>query len=121
MTCRVIAENVAGSWEVASTVFPPLAPRRVARSWCGLEGEVIDGVPLIGPAVGLDGLYVATGFSGHGFQLAPAVGRAVADVLIGKGDDALAELQPSRFMRLDPEQVRAFKMDPVSRPLGTLG
>ncbi len=121
MTCRVLPENVDGSWEVASAVFPPLAPRRVARSWCGLEGETIDGVPLIGPAVGLDGLYVATGFSGHGFQLAPAVGRAVADALIGKGDDALAELQPSRFMRLDPEQVRAFKMDPVSRPLGTLG
>ncbi len=50
MTCRVVPENVDGSWAVASAVFPPLAPRRVAQSWCGLEGEAIDGVPLIGPA-----------------------------------------------------------------------
>ena len=121
MRCRVLPENVDGSWRVASTVFPPLALRRVVRSWCGLEGEAIDGVPLIGPAVGVEGLYVATGFSGHGFQLSPAVGRAVADALIGRGDDVLVPLQPSRFARLDAAQVRAFKLETVSRPLATLG
>ena len=121
MTCAVRPENVEGSWQVACAVFPPLAPRRVARSWCGLEAETIDGVPLIGPAVGVGGLYLATGFSGHGFQLSPAVGRAVADALVGRGDDTLTPLLPVRLAGLDPERVRAFKMDRGSRPLATLG
>jgi len=121
MTCRVLPENVEGSWQVASDVFPPLRARRVARSWCGLEGECIDGVPLIGPVGGVEGLYVAAGFSGHGFQLSPTVGHAVADALTGKGDGPLVALSPARFAGLDPERVRAFKTDLVSRPLGTLG
>ncbi len=121
MNCRVLPRNVEGSWEVASTVFPPLAMRRVVRSWCGLEGQAIDGVPLIGPAVGVEGLYLATGFSGHGFQLSPAVGRAVAAALVGKGDDVLVPLQPSRLADLDAAHVRAFRAETSSRPLRTLG
>ena len=33
-------------------------------------------------AAGLDGLVVAAGFSGHGFKIAPAVGRLVADLVV---------------------------------------
>jgi sarcosine oxidase subunit beta len=121
MSCRVLPQNVEGSWRVASTVFPPLTARRIVRSWCGLEGEAIDGVPLIGPAVGVEGLYLATGFSGHGFQLSPAVGRAVADALVSNGDGALVPLQPSRLAHLEAAQVRAFRAEMKSRPLSTLG
>jgi sarcosine oxidase subunit beta len=61
---------------------------------------------IIGPVGGEDGLWVAAGFSGHGFMLAPAVGRIVADALTGAGDDeALGVLDPARFAegRLVPE------------------
>ncbi len=121
MTCRVLPENIDGSWQVASGVFPPLRARRVVQSWCGLEGETFDGVPLIGPVPSVTRLYVAAGFSGHGFQLSPAVGRAVADALIGNQDGTLAQLSPSRLAHLDPEQLRAFKAAPARGPLGTLG
>jgi len=40
--------------------------------------------PLLGPWPGVDGLYLAVGFSGHGLKLAPAVGEAVADELTGR-------------------------------------
>jgi sarcosine oxidase subunit beta len=102
-------------------VYPPLRARRIAQSWCGLEGEAIDGVPLIGPLPGVGRLYVAAGFSGHGFQLSPAVGRAVADALTGNEDGALAPLSPSRLAHLDVEQVRAFRTGPARQPSSTLG
>lgn len=121
MRCRVLPDNVDGSWRVASDVFPPVRAQRVATSWCGLEGQTIDGVPMIGPASRVARLYLAAGFSGHGFQLAPAVGRAVADALVERGDGTLAPLSPSRFDHLDAAVVRAFRTDPVGRPLGTLG
>ena len=51
-------------------------------------------------------LWVAAGFSGHGFMLAPAVGRILADAVAGGGEDeALGVLDPGRFAegRLVPE------------------
>jgi hypothetical protein len=57
------------------------------------------------------GVYLATGFSGHGFQLAPAVGRAVADAVMGIRAPALDELSPARMLGLDPDVVAAFKGD----------
>jgi sarcosine oxidase, subunit beta len=53
-----------------------------------------------------DRVWVAAGFSGHGFMLAPAVGRIIAESVIdGREDDALSVLDPARFGegRLVPE------------------
>ena len=40
--------------------------------------------PLLGPVEGYEGLYLATGGSGHCFKLAPAIGELVAGSIIGK-------------------------------------
>ena len=51
-------------------------------------------------------LWVAAGFSGHGFMIAPAIGRIVADALLrGRRDEALEPFAPDRFARgsLAPE------------------
>lgn len=96
MTCTVRDDSVRGSWRVATEAFAPLRTCRIREAWCGLEGQSADGVPLIGPVPGVDGLYVAAGFSGHGFQLAPAVGAAVAASLHGEPDPALDPLSPAR-------------------------
>jgi glycine/D-amino acid oxidase-like deaminating enzyme len=39
--------------------------------------------PVLGPA-GLDGLWLAYGFSGHGFKLAPSVGLLLAQAMLGQ-------------------------------------
>ena len=44
-------------------------------------------MPIIGPADGLEGFYTIAGFSGHGFQHAPAAGRILADVIAGRDPD----------------------------------
>lgn len=50
---------------------------------------------MVGPMEERPGLYLAIGFSGHGFQISPAVGEAVASELrTGTRSDALRELRP---------------------------
>ena len=62
-----------------------------------------DRQPILGP-IG-DGLHVAAGFSGHGFMIAPAVARIVADAVEGRLDPILDVLDLARFEeeRLVPE------------------
>ena len=96
-TCRTTQESIDGNWSVAAAIVPALAPMRPATSWCGLEGDSFDGVPLIGPVPHVQGLYVAVGFTGHGFQIAPAVGEAVAQAILTNCEPAsLRELNPAR-------------------------
>jgi sarcosine oxidase subunit beta len=96
LLCRVRPDSVAGSWAVAMEIVPAVVDQQVAQSWGGLEAESVDGVPFLGPAPGLDGAFLAVGFSGHGFQLSPAVGRAVADLLSGA---RVPELEPLSAQR----------------------
>lgn len=57
-----------------------------------------DHQPLLGRVGGADGLWLAAGFSGHGFMLAPAVGRRIAAAVAGGTPDrALEELSLARF------------------------
>ena len=56
-----------------------------------------DRQPVLGPVPGHAGLFVAAGFSGHGFMIAPAVARIVADAVDGRRDDALDLLDVARF------------------------
>jgi sarcosine oxidase, subunit beta len=70
----------------------------------GVYDMTPDGQPILGRV--RDRVWVAAGFSGHGFMLAPAVGRILAEaVLEGREDEALRVLDPGRFAegRLVPE------------------
>jgi sarcosine oxidase subunit beta len=61
----------------AVSVFPPVAEAGVRASWAGLYEMTPDRHPVIGEA--MPGLWVAAGFSGHGFQHGPVVGKLVAE------------------------------------------
>jgi len=89
--------SIQGNWVTARELFPAVGDQRIARSWCGLEAQSIDDIPFIGPIPGLDGLTVAVGFSGHGFALAPAIGRCVADQINGRSAPELDGLSPIRI------------------------
>lgn len=57
-----------------------------------------DHQPILGAVGGHEGLWVAAGFSGHGFMMAPAVGRRLADAITGRViDPSLHELSIDRF------------------------
>ena len=107
-SCHLRTESVDGSWRTAREFCPGFADRRLEDAWCGLESVSIDGVPLVGPLPGVEGAYVATGLCGHGFQLSPALGAAVAQALAGAESPSLAALSPDRFADLDPARIDAF-------------
>jgi len=56
-----------------------------------------DRQPILGALTGHDGLHVAAGFSGHGFMMAPAIGRIVAAGVAGQRDTVLDILDCRRF------------------------
>jgi sarcosine oxidase subunit beta len=81
---RVLDESVSGSLALARSVYTPLERHTVAQSWVGIEAFMPDGLPILGSVPGIEGLFVAAGFSGHGFALAPAVGEVLARLALGR-------------------------------------
>jgi len=65
----------------------------IERAWAGLCTATPDRDPLLGELA--DGVSVATGFQGHGFMRAPALGRRVAGGILG--DEGVPEFDPTRF------------------------
>src|SRR6266516_7509501 len=90
-------ESIEGNWVAACELLPIVGGQRIERAWCGLEALSFDDIPFIGSIPGLDGFTIATGFSGHGFAIAPAVGRSVADQINGQPVPELDGLSPSRI------------------------
>ncbi len=64
----------------------------------GVYDVTPDRQAIVGAVPGNEGLYVAAGFSGHGFMMAPEVGRGVAAMVLGEPPgEAFAQLRPDRF------------------------
>lgn len=81
---------------------PALADGQLAGTRVGVDGYTPDRHPLIGPA-GPDGLYLATGMSGGGYKIAPAVGElAAAQILTGIEQKPLLPYRPQRFIDGEP-------------------
>ncbi len=106
--------SIEGNWQDACAVLPDVAQQKLIRAWCGLEAESIDEIPFIGPAPDLPGLTLALAFSGHGFAIAPAVGRAVADQLTGHATPELDGLSPARIAGFSQQHINAFQNKSVS-------
>jgi len=100
--------SIDGNWTTACELFPAVAQQQMVRAWCGLEAESIDDIPFVGTLPGWDGLTLALGFSGHGFAISPAVGRCVADQIVGLSAPELDGLKPDRIATFAPSQVEAF-------------
>ena len=86
--------------------YPAAAGAPVIRAWAGLYDMTPDAHPLIDRV--RDDVYVACGFSGHGFMQSPAVGNAVAHELLGL--EPPVDLAPYRLDRFAegasfPEQL----------------
>lgn len=75
--------------------LPGLPNPRVSASYGGCYDVTPDYNPIIGPAPAA-GLFLATGFSGHGFKISPAVGRLAADLLVD-GDTTLPGVTAADF------------------------
>ena len=63
--------------------MPGMAQANFLRGWSGLFTITPDWHPILDKAERVDGLYMAVGFSGHGFKLAPMVGVTMAELIAG--------------------------------------
>jgi sarcosine oxidase subunit beta len=77
--------------------YPGAADAAIEDAWAGLYDMTPDAHPILGRVA--DGVYAACGFSGHGFMQSPAVGRALAEELLGETPSL--DLGPYRLQRFD--------------------
>jgi len=77
--------------------FPRMVEAQPRGGWAGAYDVTPDSYPIL-DRVGPEGLFVAVGFSGHGFKLSPEVGRLVAEqVSTDRRPESLEPLRASRF------------------------
>ncbi len=62
--------------------FPILKDLHVIRTWSGLIAGMSDGIPVLGLTEEVPGFVFCTGFSGHGFGLAPVIGRVMSELIM---------------------------------------
>lgn len=77
------ASHVRKSLKMAEELSPVFGKLKVAESWAGMIDVTPDVVPVLGEADQMPGLFIATGFSGHGFGIGPATGHVMADLVTG--------------------------------------
>jgi sarcosine oxidase subunit beta len=86
--------------EHAARRLPLLADLPVQSSWWGYYEVSPDWNALVGEAAAPKGFLYATGFSGHGFQQAPAVGEYIAELIVGREPTLdLSAFDVARFER----------------------
>ncbi len=77
---------------------PQLAELPFEEAWAGMIDVTPDVVPVMDEVADYPGLYLATGFSGHGFGIGPGAGRVMADMIMGKpAAHDLARFRMARF------------------------
>jgi sarcosine oxidase subunit beta len=92
--------NLAHAAAAAAALFPLMRDAAIVRAWSGIEAETPDAIPVIGWSRAAPALIHVFGFSGHGFQLGPICGRAVADLATaGRTDLQIDALGVERFAR----------------------
>lgn len=91
-------------WPALIENLPAFDRLEVTTSWCGLyEQNRLDANGIIGRWPAFSNLYLATGFSGHGFQQAPAVGRYLGEQIVGRKPSLdLSRLGPQRILAGEP-------------------
>lgn len=84
--------------EAAVGRAPVLEKAEILRGWGGLYAITPDENPIIGAIPDIEGFYCAAGFSGHGFQHGPAVGRILSELICeGATNFDLAPFAHNRF------------------------
>jgi FAD-dependent oxidoreductase domain-containing protein 1 len=87
-------------WPELAEFVPRFDTLKLMRGWAGLYAvNTLDGNAILGEWPGLKGFYLANGFSGHGLQQAPAVGRYLSELIVGQPPSLdLSLFSPERIL-----------------------
>jgi len=96
---------IPGLLEVVRRRAPRIAEAGIRGGWAGLYEMTPDHNAIIGEAPGISRFLYATGFSGHGFLQAPAVGEILRDLVLGR--PTFVDIEPLSVERFDTSALRA--------------
>ncbi|MCU0561363.1 MAG: FAD-binding oxidoreductase [Desulfobacterales bacterium] len=91
-------------WPELAEFVPAWDRLKLVRGWAGLyDVNTLDGNAILGEWPQIKGLYLATGFSGHGLQQGPAVGRYLSELILQRPVSLdLAIFSPQRILENRP-------------------
>ena len=90
--------KLAVSARSVMALFPQLENVRIVRTWAGIEAFMPDNLPVISRSSTSPNAYHAFGFSAHGFQLSPVVGKIMSQLILdGKSTLPVGAFSISRF------------------------
>jgi len=96
---NVTVGGTSGLRRMAKSLMPRLAGLDAVDAWAGFRPGSADGLPILGPVPGWEGLSVACGHFRNGILLAPITGDLIArSILDGSSNEALAPFSPARFL-----------------------
>jgi sarcosine oxidase subunit beta len=106
-------EAMAETSENAIYRVPALERAHIARGWAGLYEISPDHHAILGKVPEVEGFILANGFSGHGFQHSPAVGKVIAELIV-EGKATTIDISPLSIERFEKgeliiEPMTAFK------------
>jgi glycine/D-amino acid oxidase-like deaminating enzyme len=78
-------------------IYPAFAGMRIEETWAGMIDATPDAVPVIDEIDAIPGLFMASGFSGHGFGLGPGAGKLMAEIVTNQ--KPCVDPSPYRFSR----------------------
>ena len=82
------------------SAFPAFGDMSAVASWAGMIDVTPDAIPAISPIDSAPGLFIATGFSGHGFGIGPGAGKLAAELILGQRP--CVDPHPFRYARFAP-------------------
>lgn len=91
------ARLIAEALDNCTAAWPAFASARIVETWAGVVDVTPNSMPVIAPVPGRSGLFVAAGFSGHGFGTAPAAGRMARQMVMVEPTEL--DLSPYAFPR----------------------
>lgn len=106
-------EAMAYASDLAIHCVPAFEAACIARGWAGLYEITPDNHAILGKVPQVDGLILANGFSGHGFQHSPVVGSVIAELIV-EGKATTIDISPLSIERFEKgeliiESMTAFK------------
>jgi glycine/D-amino acid oxidase-like deaminating enzyme len=102
---RAVLDGAKANIQAAFPVFKNMVE---AQTWGGYVDVTPDAIPVISGIDNLPGLFIATGFSGHGFGIGPGAGRLMAEMVAGEA--TVVDPTPFRFSRFAEEGAHPYPL-----------
>lgn len=105
---RATMDFVQDIWSRIARRLPGIEDAELFTGYAGLYTTTPDLHQVVGKVDGIDGLYICTGFSGHGFKLAPAIGIALSELILD-GEAKLLDISPLRMARFEEGDLNSTR------------